>query len=407
MAQLGSAPVDAPCGAQQQAIAADDYRTRYSDAFGPNAPTGLRVGVYQHSSVARDIMVRVVTDLGGTAMPLARSDVFIPVDTEAVDPDSRAQLADWCNTHQLDALISTDGDADRPMVTDATGQIVPDDVLGALTVQMLGATMICTPVSSNTMIGQMPAFNTLHPTRICSPFVIAAMENVRASDPTARVVGYEANVGFLLGFDAQGPAGAIAPLMTRDCLLPMLAPLSLVMKSRRSLADLMAALPPRFTASDRLTGILTEASKPFLKTLSQEADFHKRLFAEMDEEESIDLTDGLRLTFADGEIVHLRQSDNAPEFRCYTEAESAARTRRADVLRNLQMHALSLTRLVRTSLVPRSERSDGPARDDVHVVRHDVEPARKDSAALGLKCVVLRRPCRIGRCILQPHKGRI
>lgn len=327
LAQFGTDTSATTPGTRHQAgdAAIAAYHARYTNAFGPHALSGLRIGVYQHSSVARDIMVQVVNDLGGTAVALAQSDVFIPVDTEAVDPDTRAQLADWCKTHQLDALISTDGDADRPMVTDATGQIVPGDVLGALTAQMLGATTICTPVSSNTMIAQMPVFKTLHLTRIGSPFVIAAMENVLQTDPTARVVGYEANGGFLLGFDAQGPAGPLAPLMTRDCLLPMLAPLSMVVTSGQTLADLVAALPARFTASDRLTGIPTEASKPFLEHISGDADARSAFFVDMDDEQTVDLTDGLRVTFASGDVVHLRPSGNAPEFRCYAEASSAAR----------------------------------------------------------------------------------
>lgn len=62
-------------------------------------------------------------------------------------------------------------------------------------------------------------------TRIGSPFVIAGMEAVLAAAPEARVAGYEANGGFLLGFAAEAPAGVLAPLMTRDSLLPILAPL--------------------------------------------------------------------------------------------------------------------------------------------------------------------------------------
>ena len=141
----------------------------------------------------------------------------------------------------------------------------------------------------------------------------------------ARVVGYEANGGVLLGFDAQGPAGPLAPLMTRDCLLPMLAPLSMVVASSQTLADLVAALPARFTASDRLTGIPTEASKPFLEQVSQDTDARAAFFADMDDEQTVDLTDGLRVTFTSGDVVHLRPSGNAPEFRCYAEASSAAR----------------------------------------------------------------------------------
>jgi len=41
--------------------------------------------------------------------------------------------------------------------------------------------------------------------------------------------------------------------------------------------------------------------------------------------ENTDLTDGLRITFQNGEIIHLRPSGNAPEFRCYNEADSLLR----------------------------------------------------------------------------------
>jgi phosphomannomutase len=41
--------------------------------------------------------------------------------------------------------------------------------------------------------------------------------------------------------------------------------------------------------------------------------------------ESIDLTDGLRANFASGDVVHLRPSGNAPEFRIYAQANSEAR----------------------------------------------------------------------------------
>ena len=39
---------------------------------------------------------------------------------------------------------------------------------------------------------------------------------------------------------------------------------------------------------------------------------------------SLDFTDGPRITFESGDIVHLRPSGNAPEFRCYTEADTEA-----------------------------------------------------------------------------------
>ncbi|WP_136442085.1 phosphomannomutase [Pacificoceanicola onchidii] len=310
--------------ARRENDAVSAYAQRYVTGFGA-ALNGLRIGVYQHSSVARDVMVDVLKALGAEPVPLARSDTFIPVDTEALDPDTRAMLAGWCAEHGLDAVVSTDGDADRPMVADATGRVIPGDVLGALTARALGAKVLCTPVSSNTMIAQMPEFDTVQLTRIGSPYVIAAMEAALATDAAAQVVGYEANGGFLLGFEANGPAGLLVPLMTRDCLLPIIAPLAEAAKQGVSLAALADDLPPRFTAADRIQGIETDRSKAFIAELSGDAEARKAFFAETGAEATVDETDGLRVSFETGDVVHLRPSGNAPEFRCYAEADNADR----------------------------------------------------------------------------------
>ena len=305
---------------REEASAVTDYVSRYVTGFGSQALSGMRIGVYQHSSVARDLMMQVVSGLGAEPIALARSDTFIPVDTEALDPDTRGMLAGWCAEHALDAVISTDGDADRPMLADARGHVVPGDVLGALTAQSLGAKVICTPVSSNSMILGMPEFSRVELTRIGSPYVIAAMEAVLAEDAGSAVVGYEANGGFLLGFDAQGPAGALSPLMTRDCILPMVAPLAAARATGQGIADLVAGLPPRFTAADRIAGIETARSKDFIARLSNDAAARAQFFDGT--ETAIDLTDGLRVSFDSGDVVHLRPSGNAPEFRCYAEADT-------------------------------------------------------------------------------------
>ncbi len=162
-AHLGrnSAESDAPCHASLAASAA--YIDRYIAGFGSESLAGLRIGVYQHSSVARDLMVEVVQALGGDVVALARSEVFVPVDTEALDPETRTVLAGWCQDHRLDAVISTDGDADRPMLADKSGQVVPGDILGALSAKRLSAQVVCTPISSNSMIHQMPVLCRIPP----------------------------------------------------------------------------------------------------------------------------------------------------------------------------------------------------------------------------------------------------
>jgi phosphomannomutase len=70
------------------------------------------------------------------------------------------------------------------------------------------------------MIDAMPEFTTIARTRIGSPFVIAAMQAALADDPAARVVGYEANGGFLLGFAARGPAGPLPAGRSRPASHP-------------------------------------------------------------------------------------------------------------------------------------------------------------------------------------------
>ncbi len=301
------------------------FVARYVSVFSQSALADLTVGLYQHSSVARDILAEIFSQLGATVVPLERTETFVPVDTEAVDPAAREKFARWCRDHQLDALVSTDGDADRPMVTDHTGTLVPGDVLGALTAKRLGAKHLCTPVSSNTMITQMSDFTKISLTKIGSPYVVAAIEQTLSDDAEAEVIGYEANGGFLLGFEARFGNETMAPLLTRDCVLPMLAPLVMMKEQGGTLSELVATLPNVFTAADRLVGIEADVSGGFISSLVNHKDQRDTFFEAMGQEISLDTTDGLRVTFENGETLHLRPSGNAPECRCYAEAATASR----------------------------------------------------------------------------------
>lgn len=299
-----------------------DYVARYLSCFDADALSGMKVGVYQHSSVARDILMEIFEGLGAKAIAIERTAEFVPVDTEAVDPTSREKFAEWCNAYGLDALVSTDGDADRPMVTDATGQLVPGDTLGVLTARYLGADAICTPVSSNSMIQQMSEFSEIHLTKIGSPYVVAAMEAIPAG---TKVAGYEANGGFLLGFPVGHDANCMTPLLTRDAVLPIIAPLVAAHSEGASLSDLVNRLPRRFTAADRVAGVPSEQSKALIQNLTDDVDLRADFFEVGAAVTSIDTTDGLRVRFESGDIVHLRPSGNAPECRCYAESDTAER----------------------------------------------------------------------------------
>lgn len=303
---------------RQDADAVARYGSRYLGAFGAKALSGARIGVWAHSSVARDLMTKLLRDLGADPIEFGRSAEFVPVDTEAVDSATRRQLRDWAAQETLVSIVSTDGDADRPLMTDAAGEVVPGDVLGQITAQWLGAEVVVTPVSSNTGADLGGHFDVVR-TRIGSPYVIAGM----AAQSGRRVAGYEANGGFLLGFDAMGPAGPLPALVTRDGMLPILATLAASrIGGRIDVAARVATEPPRFTASDRIEGVAPEVSARFLSSLSTDAAARSRLLTDLGlgADHGVDTTEGLRLTDTTGIVLHLRPSGNAPEFRLYTEA---------------------------------------------------------------------------------------
>ncbi len=348
---LGALGRTAPVGngvQSEDAQATSRYRDRFIAAFGPQALRGATIGVYSHSAVGRDVMIDILRGTGAAVLELGRSDSFIPVDTEAVDAATRTRLRDWAAAHAVDAIVSTDGDSDRPLVTDATGTVVVGDVLGQITAALLGARVVVTPVSSNSGVDTGARFDEVLRTRIGSPFVIAAMEG-RAG---AQVVGYEANGGFLLGYDANGPAGVLPALMTRDSMLPILAALYAARSGDGiDLAARVAQEPSRFTAADRLENVPTERAQALVARLSGDSAEQDDLLGRLGLGASValDQTDGLRLTAESGTIIHIRPSGNAPELRLYVEADDAARAfatleRGLDLLRGISCAAKPFAR---------------------------------------------------------------
>lgn len=307
------------------------YVARYVDFFGADALAGKSIGVYEHSAVGRDVMNTVFQALGAKTVSLGRSQQFIPVDTEAVRPEDVLLAAEWARAYSFDAIVSTDGDSDRPLLSDECGQWLRGDVLGILTARALSASVVVTPVSSNTALEKTDEFNSVIRTRIGSPYVIDAM-NTALAEGENRVCGFEANGGFLLASDFTLDGRVLPALPTRDALLPMIAVLILSKQQGLNVSELVASLPPRFAASDRLKEFPTERSQEILSAYlladatalaAFNANFGSLVGAEAIH---MDLTDGVRVTFDNDEVVHLRPSGNAPELRCYVETDSMTRS---------------------------------------------------------------------------------
>ena len=349
--------------------AAFEYERRYADAFPRGPLAGKRTLVYQHSAVGRDLLVNVLESLGAIAIPAGRSDSFVAVDTEAVNDEMLEAvqlLVDANGGAKIDAVVSTDGDGDRPLVLGVEAgrvRFFPGDILGIVTADFVGARHIAVPISVNDAVDEHFEPRGIRPvkTRIGSPYVIEAM----------RQVGWEANGGFLTAAPISIPGGGLLDaLPTRDALLPILAALYASVGSGITLNDLFSRLPRRFGKSgllrefprEKALAVVRRFSLPdasvlearrekadnvqwiierqdgtraalgagspvcrALETICQEA---ARWFTAHDDFSGvqwINWLDGVRIGFDNGDIVHLRPSGNAPELRLYANAGSPDR----------------------------------------------------------------------------------
>ena len=306
-------------------VALQQFTERYTGLFAGDLLVGWRIGIYEHSSAARDCLREILAALGATVISLERTDTFVPIDTEAVSEIDRQRGLDWSAAYQLDAIISTDGDGDRPLLADERGNWLRGDIVGLLCAKFLNADTVVTPVSCNTAIEASAWFRRMIRTRIGSPYVIAGMEQAVA-EGSLGVAGFEANGGFLAGQGLSVAGQALAALPTRDSVLPALAILALASQRGCKVSALLNDLPQRYTASDRVQNFPVSDSQALLARLNGEELAYRSLWGEqLGGIRLRDNTDGLRLTFDNGEIIHLRPSGNAPELRCYAEADNMAR----------------------------------------------------------------------------------
>ena len=308
--------------------AANIYVQRYLDFFKADCLDGMKVGLYEHSGVGRDLLYVILKSLGANVIQLGRSDAFIPVDTEAIRQEDITLALSWVNEYQLDAIVSTDGDADRPLVGTEEGQWLRGDIVGMLCAAYLKIDHVVTPVSSNSVVESCELFESVYRTRIGSPYVISAMQQA-TNDKDGTVAGYEANGGFLLETPVNKDAKTLSALPTRDATIVILCLLIDAHEQGVKLSSLIKKLPARFTASDRVKEFPTEVSRRFISRLIGDGEGCEAIEAEFGDlcgkVVSTDITDGLRISFYNNEIIHLRPSGNAPEFRCYNEADSLSR----------------------------------------------------------------------------------
>lgn len=304
--------------------AARAYVARTLNVFPSDCLSGKKIGIYQHSAVGREVLVEIFSGLGADVVPLGFSDTFIPVDTEAIREEDVALAKKWAAEQGFDSILSTDGDSDRPLISDENGEWLRGDIAGILAARYLGADSVSTPVSCNSALEKTGWFSDVRRTKIGSPFVIVSMIDA-SSDGCSGVVGYEANGGFLTNSEFPMFGKTLRALPTRDAVLPVLSIILLSIQEGLTISGLLAGLPQRFTASDRIQNFPAEESAKILAQFEEVSAIDAAFGETFGNVESVDRTDGLRVTFETQEVLHMRPSGNAPEFRCYNEAGSQER----------------------------------------------------------------------------------
>ncbi len=241
------------------------YLARYRDFFGATALSGLTVGVYQHSAVGRDLLAAILTALGAEVVALGRSDRFVPVDTEALRPEDVVLARQWAAERRLDAIASTDGDSDRPLLADHSGIWLRGDILGLLCARELQADSVVTPVSSNTAVESCGAFARVraHPDRLA------------LCDRGHERSGARGRRGLRLRGQRRLPAGKPDPARRSHAGSPADTRRGAADRQRArggaaaTVAELSADLPARVTWSDRLKDFPTADSQKILGYLRE------------------------------------------------------------------------------------------------------------------------------------------
>ncbi len=308
------------------------YKKRYLDFFG-SVLVGKKIVFYQHSAVGRDLLVEILEGMGASVETVGRSDVFVPIDTENVTKENLRYFKELANSRDdIYAIISTDGDSDRPFVIDKNGTFYRGDILGAITARWLDVEYCAYPVSSCDVLDiYLDEINIEHEhTKIGSPYVIDSMN--AKMNKHSRIAGWEVNGGFLLGTDIVKNNKKLKRLPTRDAFLPIAV--ALVVAFDSSIDKIFSPLIKRHTQAGLLDNFDIKISGEIVKRFSNDSDITKeqlsKYFNPKDKFSqilNINYLDGIRIYFSNKEIVHIRPSGNAPQLRVYSVADSQ---RRAD-----------------------------------------------------------------------------
>ena len=218
-------------------------------------------------------------------------------------PENLGELASMVRAVSADLGVAYDGDADRSIFVDETGEIYSGDRTFALIekyfLQDNPGERIVTPVSSSRLIEEIADEygGKVVWTKVGSIIVSHTMKKVNAK----------------LGGEENGGVFYVPHQPVRDGAMTTALILDIMAKTGRKLSELLAELPRYYLKKDKLK-CPDGLKEPVLEQLIQQV---KGM--------SIDTTDGAKIRFPDKSSILIRPSGTEPIYRFYAEGKTRKR----------------------------------------------------------------------------------
>lgn len=259
---------------------------------------GLTIVVDARSSCQSLIIPGVLRLLGATVHELPQPSTFTSVDTEktVANPDLATALAE----HNADLGIAFDGDGDRAVFYQKDGAMVMPDVICTLIARNEAFEAIVTPINVSSVVECLN--KDVVRTKVGAPYVIVEMKKLLSE--RVKSFGFESNGGCIFG-DYH---------FSRDAGVPTVEVLNWL--RHRPLHEVRRDVPVYFQVKDKFD------CPTAMNTVLLERAQHEFAAKFDDSVENVETMDGVKLIFKNHAWILFRPSQNAPEFRIFTEAKT-------------------------------------------------------------------------------------